>query len=161
MCRHHLTPNRRQMLAMTAALPLVAGCKPQQVGPEEIRWGREVCEICGMIISEPRYAAEVRGGPDRRLAKFDDIGDAVHWLRVQDWAHTSDVEFWVMNSDTGMDWVDARQARYLTGQISPMDYGFAAVMRSGVDTVSFAHMEKAVIAKGLTSRCLPTEGQES
>lgn len=63
MCRNCSPLSRRQILALLAAAPLVSACKPQTEGPEDIRWGRETCEICGMIISEPHYAAEVRGGP--------------------------------------------------------------------------------------------------
>lgn len=155
MCRHCHAPNRRQMLALLAAVPLVAACKPQNEGPEDIRWGREACEICGMIISDPHFAAEVRGGPDRRLAKFDDVGDAVNWLAAQDWKDDPDIEFWVMDSETGTEWLDARQVFYRGDAVSPMDYGYAAVKHPASDTVDFAAMRQAVIERGLTWRCLP------
>lgn len=154
MCRCQCH-TRRQAIALFAALPLVAGCKPQMEGPEEIRWGRETCEICGMIISDPRFGAEVRGGPDRRLAKFDDIGDALHWLDMQDWADDPDTEIWVRDYETGTRWLEARATRYVTGVLSPMDYGFGAVERSGPDTSSFGEMRAEVMRTGLTSRCLP------
>lgn len=155
------TLNRRAVIALFAATPFVAACKPQKEGPEEVRWGREVCVICGMIISDPRFAAELRGGPDRDLVKFDDIGDAVHWLGEQSWAQDPDIEFWVRDYETGTRWIDARDARYVSGVVSPMDYGFGAVESSGPDTLSFADMKAEVLKIGLTSRCLPTEGQES
>lgn len=166
MCHRCHGPNRRQMIALLAAAPLLAACKPQTEGPEPIRWGRETCEICGMIISEPNFAAEVRGGPDRRLVKFDDIGDAVHWLEEQGWKDAADVEFWVMDYDSGMKgdaWLDARKAYYRAGVVSPMDYGFAAVAYPASDTIDFAAMRLAVLARGLTWRCHPgdeTEGQQ-
>jgi len=150
-CRHH---TRRDALALLAALPLVAACKPQTEGPEEIRWGRETCEICGMIISDPFFAAEVRGGEDRRLYKFDDIGDAVHWEKMQDWAD-GPAEFWVRDHQTGTRWLDARAARYVTGLITPMDYGFGAIESNGPDTLSFDEMFQAALDMGLSSRCLP------
>lgn len=142
---------------MLAAAPLLGACKPQSEGPEDIRWGREVCEICGMIISDPFYASEVRGGPDRRLVKFDDIGDAVHWLEMQTWKADPDVEFWVMNVDTGTDWLDARSSYYRSGVVSPMDYGFAAIPAYEAGVVDFSTMKRAVLEKGLSSRCLPLE----
>ncbi len=156
-CPRH---SRRQVVGLLAALPLLAACKPQTEGPEEIRWGRETCEICGMIISDPFFAAEIRGGPDRRLYKFDDIGDAVHWLAMQDWAEADDIEFWVRDHATGTRWLAARDARYVADLVSPMDYGFGAVESSGPETLSFEEMRAEVIRTGLTSRCLPTEGQE-
>lgn len=156
MCRcHH--PSRRTVLGLLAAAPLVAACKKQTTGPEDIRYGRETCEICGMIISDPRYAAEVRGGPDRRLAKFDDIGDALHWWQQQDWKDDGDVELWVMDSNTGADWLNAREVFYHSGTISPMDYGYAAVANFEPGTVQFPEMFKAVMDRGLSSRCLPID----
>jgi copper chaperone NosL len=154
MCRCRL--HRRTFLGIIAAAPLLAACKPQKEGPEDIRWGRETCAICGMIISDPRYAAEIRGGPDRTLVKFDDIGDAVHWLSVQDWADSPD-EFWVRDSNTGEDWLDARRAFYHPDTISPMDYGYAAVPTQEPGAVTFEQMKAGVMAKGLSSRCLPIE----
>lgn len=160
MCRHTQAPNRRQMIAMLAIAPVLAACKPQDEGPEEIRWGREVCSICGMIISEPNFAAEVRGGPDRALLKFDDVGDAVHWLEIQPWKDEPEVEFWVRDYETGSRWLDARQARYMRVGFSPMDYGFGATESSGPDTLGFDEMYAEVIKRGLTSRCVPTDGSE-
>jgi len=151
-CRHH---TRRQAIGLLAALPLVAACKPQTEGPEEIRWGRETCEICGMIISDPFFAAEIRGGEDRKLYKFDDIGDAVHWLKTQSWAEAPDIEFWVRDHQTGSRWLDARTVRYVTGLVTPMDYGFGAIESSGPDTISYTEMFQAALDMGLSSRCLP------
>ena len=158
MCRRCHGPSRRQMIALLAAAPLLAACKPQSEGPEPIRWGRETCEICGMIISEPQYASEIRGGPDRKLVKFDDIGDAVHWLEEQPWKDAPDVEFWVMDYDSGTKgdaWMDARQAYYRAGVVSPMDYGYAAVRHPASDTVDYAAMRTEVLKRGLTWRCVP------
>ena len=155
MCRHCQPLSRRQILAMLAAAPVLTACKAEAKGPEEIRWGREACEICGMIMSDPHFAAEVRGGPDKRLAKFDDIGDAVYWLEAQEWKAAPEVEFWVRDGETGESWHDARQMRYRPGALSPMDYGFLAVQHPASDTVDFAAMRTAVLARGLTWRCLP------
>lgn len=153
MCRHHHT--RRATLAMLAAAPLLSACKAQAAGPEDIRWGREVCEICGMIISDPFFAAEIRGGPDGKLVKFDDIGDAVHWLKGQSWQLDPAIEFWVRDYGTGQDWLDARQAHYKSDVMSPMDYGYAAFAEETSMTVPFEEMRKSVLARGLSWRCIP------
>jgi nitrous oxide reductase accessory protein NosL len=159
MCRHHPHLHRRAALALLAGAPFLAACKAEAKGPEDIRWNRETCEICGMIISDPAYAAEVRGGPDMRLAKFDDIGDAVHWLELQPWKAEPAVEFWVRNADTAADWMDARTSYYRGGVVSPMDYGYAAIPGWEPGAVDFAAMVAAVLEKGLSSRCLPLEGE--
>lgn len=155
MCRC----SRRRFLGLAAALPLaVSACRRQTDGPEEIAFGRDVCAMCGMIISDRRFAAEIRGGPRGELAKFDDIGDAVNWLETQTWKSTQLSEFWVMDSESGAEWQDARTAHYLPGAISPMDYGYAAVAREQEGTVDYSTMAKAALAKGVSSRCPPPPG---
>lgn len=161
MCRHCSAPNRRTVLTLLAAAPLVAACKPPTEGPEDIRWGREFCEVCGMIISEPQFASEIRA-PDKVLHKFDDIGDAVNWLDLQPWREDPSIEFWVMDYESGREgnqWIDARTAFYRTGVISPMDYGYAAYRLAASDTCGYEAMRDAVLKRGLTSRCdEPHEG---
>lgn len=150
------TCSRRSFLGMALVAQMaLSACTRQTEGPEEIRYGREACTMCGMIISDPRFAAEIRGGPDRALVKFDDMGDAVNWLEMQAWRNESLLEFWVMDSDNGKDWLDARNSHYLTGQISPMDYGYAAVKDARTGTVSYEVMRKAALERGITSRCPP------
>lgn len=159
MCRHCQNGrlSRRTLVVSLAALPLLGACKEQKEGPEEIHWGRETCAICGMIISDPRFAAEIRGGEDRALLKFDDIGDAVHWMSIQPWKDAPETEFWVMDSNTGTDWLDARKAFYHTDAVSPMDYGYRAVPTQEPGTVDFATMYQGALDHGLTLGCLPVE----
>lgn len=140
------------------ALGSLGGCLPDKEGPEDIHYGRDVCEICRMIISDPRFAAEVRGGPHHKIFKFDDIGDAIHWLEMQPWKDDPAVEVWVRDYPTGERWLDARKAYYQSGVISPMDYGFGAVETPAPDTVEYAVMVREVIAMGLSGRVPPDVG---
>ena len=158
--RTHALCTRRtacaRVLALTGllALPaLLSGCGEEK-GPVPVRYDRDVCEICNMIISDPRFAAEIRA-PDGKVHKFDDIGDAIHWLHRQDWFKNGQQpkEFWVMNYHDGKTWLDARKAWYLPGVISPMDYGFGAVPQKEPGAISYEEMERRVLAKGLSSRC--------
>jgi len=148
------------LAALALAAPLLAGCKEKK-GPEPIRYDREACEICNMIISDPRFAAEIRD-PDGNIHKFDDIGDAIHWMENQPWfkAGEKPKEFWVMNFRDGKTWLDARNAWYVPGQHSPMDYGFGAVPQKEPGAVSYAEMYRRVIEKGIHSRCI-IPGQEN
>lgn len=151
-CSH----DRRRVLGILAAVPLaLAGCSRPSDGPEEIRYGREVCARCGMIISDPQFAAEIRGGPDRALAKFDDVGDALHWLEKQAWRQDQLSGFWVMDSVGGKDWLDARQAFYRSGAVSPMGFGFAAVREKGAPAVDYETMRKAVLLRSAASDSRP------
>jgi len=130
----------------------VSGCLPETTGPEDVHYDRDVCEICRMIISDPRFATEIRGGPRRKVFKFDDIGDALHWLTLQPWKDAGDVEIWVMDYPTGETWLDARTAHYRRGVISPMDYGFGAVPEREPGAVDFATMRREVLDMGLSGR---------
>ncbi|MBI5164846.1 MAG: hypothetical protein HY985_13200, partial [Magnetospirillum sp.] len=77
MCRDHLLLPRRRLLgalpllAMASAAPALLAACGQDSGPVTVRWGKENCEYCGMIIDDPRFAAQVRGGPGRKVKKFD------------------------------------------------------------------------------------------
>ncbi len=100
----------------------MAGCSREQRPP--IRYGRDVCAQCGMIISEARFAAAylTRQG-DWRF--FDDIGDMLEFYRV----HREDVAvFWVHDYE-GEAWLRAESAFFVKGAgfYTPMGHGIVAV----------------------------------
>jgi hypothetical protein len=140
-------------LAAAAALagPLGA-CGSSGHGPEPVRWGQENCAYCGMIIDDPHFAAEIRGGPAAKLWKFDDIGCAAMFLAKETWADDPAVEFWAGDHDRGT-WLDGRQAWYVGGVKSPMNYDFGAAAGQRPGALTFTEFRKAVAAKGSTSRC--------
>ena len=108
---------------------VLTACSPQEVtGPGEVRWDRETCTRCNMAVGDRSYAAQVRGAPageQNKLYKFDDIGCAVIWLEKQEWKDDARTEIWVADHHNGQ-WLDARKAHYVTGKISPMNYGLGA-----------------------------------
>lgn len=139
---------RRRDLFLTAAALALAACSKQAEGTEEIHYGRENCVKCGMMISDPHFAAEIRGGPDRALYKFDDVGCATNWLDKQAWRGDEKTDFWVMDNDGGKTWLKALDAWYTPGAMSPMNYGFAAHGAKTADAVNYLTMRAAVLAKG-------------
>lgn len=138
-----------------ALLALLSACKDDS-GPVPIKFGREACEMCGMIISDPRYVTEVRGGPENRIKKFDDMGDAVTWLEKKGWGLDATKEFWAMNSEDGKSWLDARQSYFVHGD-TPMNYGFAAIPDHREGSLTFDEMRAAVLARGSTTLCAPDQ----
>ena len=93
MCARSWQPRRRDFLArmgiggliltpLAAAMSL-SGCKKGNwpEGMVEIKWDRDTCVRCNMVISDRRFAAEMRGGPDNTVFKFDDPGCLVFWLK--------------------------------------------------------------------------------
>jgi copper chaperone NosL len=128
-------------IVIPAALILsAAGCSSgPQTGPIEVRWDKDVCVRCLMSVSDRRYSAQVRGGEAggrTRVYLFDDLGCAVLWLEQQGWRDDSRTEIWVTDENTG-EWLDARKAAYVTGRITPMDYGLGAVSGSAADALDF------------------------
>ena len=92
--------------------------------PPEIRYGEEMCTECGMIISEPRFAAAYYT-VDGNAQRFDDIGGmASHHAENQE-----DVaQFWVHDYDTE-EWIIADQAFFvMSDQVhTPMGFGVIAI----------------------------------
>ena len=68
---------------------LVASCTGDPgTGPVEVKWDRDTCERCRMVLSDRFHSAQVRGGPageKTKVYKFDDIGCAVIWLEDKTW----------------------------------------------------------------------------
>lgn len=154
--------SRRRFIAMVPGLAIaVSGCLGDGgTGVVEVKWGREYCEYCGMIIDDRRFAAQVRGGKDRKAHKFDDLGDAALWLAKQDWAEQADTEFWVGHAETGV-WLDGRKAFYHTGYKSPMAHNFGALPEARDGGLSFAQFRQALIDNRTGSRCEPTAEHRS
>lgn len=133
---------------------ILSGCWGEpETGPVDVKYDRETCEYCRMIISDPRYVTEIRKAKGGKVFKFDDMGDAVHWLNIAKWKVTAETEIWVRDMKTGKKWLDARKAFYLSGQHTPMEYGYGAIAEKVEGAVSFEEMRKAVIEHGSTTRC--------
>jgi hypothetical protein len=152
--------NRRRFLGLVPGLAVtvaLSGCFEAETGPGKVRWGKEYCAYCGMMIDDPRYAAQVRA-PDGKLAKFDDLGDGVLWLAKQTFADDPKTEFWVGDVEKGV-WIDGRTAWYLSGKKSPMAHNYGAVPDQRDGAISFADLRKTILERGSTSRCeTPTQG---
>ena len=129
---------------------ILTGCSSEPLtGPAEIKWDRDTCARCSMVISERAYAAQIRD-PMKKVHKFDDFGCAVFWKEHQTFGD-AESEFWVVDSraePAASTWLDARQAAFAAGKRTPMGYGFAAVAGGTADAVPFAEARKAVLTKG-------------
>ena len=151
----------RRRFLLLAGGALLAGCGKKGNWPEgmaEIKWDRDTCVRCNMVISDPRFAAELRGGEGGKSRdtafKFDDIGCLVFWLRDKaaqhPWMNDAATRMWVADSTDmkGATWLDPRQARFLGGRLSPMGYNFAAVRDAVSGGLTFDEMQAQILSKG-------------
>ena len=139
---------------LVAALSACGGKGDWPEGMQEIKWDRDTCVRCSMVISDRRFAAEMRGGPKNTVFKFDDIGCAVFWLRDKaanyPWIVEPATRLWVAdvnNRGNELRWHDARKAHYF-GKVSPMGYNFGAVALPQAGSTDYADMSRHVLAKG-------------
>ena len=83
-----------------AALAGVAGLwllRPApRSGPEPLRYGRDACSRCRMLLSEPGFAGEMRDARGK-LTRYDDLGCLLRALRE---AHAETTEVWVEDRQT-------------------------------------------------------------
>lgn len=108
--------------ALFSAIAL-GGCRAgTPSGPPSIRYGKDLCTECRMIISEERFAA---GATDEAGAavKFDSVGCLIHFLRDKPGKR----RVWVQRYDSG-GWIDARNAFFVLSEkiLASMGYGVAA-----------------------------------
>ncbi|MEW6164750.1 MAG: hypothetical protein AB1642_06785 [Pseudomonadota bacterium] len=154
--------DRRRFTRALALAPLAAllpACAPKGDWPEgmaEIKWDRDTCVRCNMVISDRRFAAEMRGGAKQTVFKFDDIGCLVFWLRDKaaqfPWIVEPATRLWVADASVrpgdAARWLDPRRAQFLGGRASPMGYNFAAVAHPQPGSVDFATLREHILAFG-------------
>jgi hypothetical protein len=161
MCDH----NRRHFVArlglggllLTPLAATLSGCKEGNWpdGMAEIKWDRNTCARCNMVISDRRFAAQLRGGPDDTAFVFDDIGCLVFWLRDKagqfPWMSDAATRLWVADvgskSRDAMQWLDPRRAHFVS-KSSPMGYNFGAVATPQPGSFDFNEMREHTLAKG-------------
>jgi hypothetical protein len=144
------------MTPLAAALSSLGGCGRKgdwPEGMEPIVWDRDTCVLCKMVISDRRFAGQLRGGPKNTAFKFDDPGCVAVWLddkaRDHPWMNEPATRLWIADVTTSgseLAWLDGRQAHYV-GRTSPMGFNFGAVAHPQAGSVDFATMREHVVAK--------------
>lgn len=153
-------------LLLAAAL-LVAACGSTAESPPDIEYGRDMCEDCGMIIEEPRFASAYRL-PDGEERLFDEVADMV--LYAHGAGELDAVVAWVHDYETE-EWIAAADALYVSGPIpTPMGGGIVAVATRdgaealaaevGGEVLTWTDLEHLVENGGLRQEHIPTNPEE-
>lgn len=126
-------------LLISFCLVLLTACGGEAITPEmppEILYGEDVCDQCGMIISDERFAAglvvEVESGIyEHRI--FDDIGEMIAY--AQEHASEPPIVSYFVHDYHSKEWLDAEIAYFVQSEtmLTPMGYGL----------VAFAHKPEA------------------
>jgi hypothetical protein len=95
---------------------------PDEVQP--IVWHRQACAHCGMLVGEPRHAAQLITSDGDVLA-FDDPGCALRYL---DERRPRVHRLWFHGE---REWIPADHARFTVGGRTPMGSGLVAVEDGG------------------------------
>lgn len=108
------------LLFIVTACTNTANAEP---APPTIHYGEDVCELCGMIISEERYAAGYITS-DGQQHIFDDIGDM---FQAQLIYNHQVIAFFVHNYDDNR-WIRAEKAAFVQSHNirTPMASGIVA-----------------------------------
>jgi len=122
--------------------------------PVDPVWGKQACASCTMLVSDPRFAAELSTRDGARVF-FDDPGCMASWLLDHSGQARRE---WVRSA--AATWIDAPSARYARGQSSPMSYGFAPA-ESGDAVWSDIEAEARRRATDGTSPAPPALGRNS
>ena len=128
----------RTRVVLGVALAVSVACGVRADGPPEIQVDRTACSHCGMLISEPAYAAAYRApGADARV--FDDIGCLLEAARKE--PETSSIRFWFQDAASpqdgpraargrprGENWIDGETAVFVASPAlrTPMGGGLIA-----------------------------------
>jgi copper chaperone NosL len=128
--------------ALLLAALCAAGCARSE-GPQPIAWDREACAHCRMLISDPRFAAQLET-PEGEPRSFDDPGCLLAELASRSprpralWFHHALEERWLAEAQVG----------FLAVERTPMGYGLAAVDASAPGALSLAQAQARVAARG-------------
>lgn len=106
---------RNLMVAMTL---LAFACSPASDQAVDPVWGKQACEHCMMLVSDPQPAAQAVLADGARKF-FDDVGCLAEWLERGE----TPARMWVRAHD-GSRWIEVRAAHFSAGHRTPMDYGF-------------------------------------
>jgi len=71
-------------IALVFLAAVAAGCgRDSGIAPPQIRYGQDTCAVCGMIISDERFAAGLVTGaaPPYQALAFDDVGCLLQYER--------------------------------------------------------------------------------
>jgi copper chaperone NosL len=140
---------------LVAALLFLAACASNggdELEPPEILYGQDMCESCGMLIDDPRFAAATLTA-DGQSHKFDDMNEMFLFHQENP---EIEVTAWFVHHYDSEEWLRAEGAFFVHSSeiLSPMAGGLAAfatraeadalATELGAEALSFDEAREAV-----------------
>jgi copper chaperone NosL len=113
------------------------GCEDTSA-PKDPVWNKQPCDHCHMLLSEPRFAAQLTDATGQR-AYFDDVGCMIEYVGKQ---AQPPKHLWVRQAES---WTSVEDARFAADAKTPMGFGFEA---RADGTLDYAAVRTAVTTKG-------------
>lgn len=117
-----------------ALLLLLVGCSVDLKNPRPIRYDSEVCDECAMMISEPRFAAQIVT-TEGKVSSFDDPACAFRYIADEG---PSIGNMWFVDSTDTTQWLDWKTVGFVPATGAPMDGGLGAVPIGTEGAISFS-----------------------
>lgn len=132
---------------------LIAACSTASTEeqPPEIHYGEDVCDACGMLISDAKFAA-ASVEEDGAAHKFDDIGDLVAYYAQHPDAQ---VKAYFVHDYPSEKWLRAENAYFITSEQiqTPMAHCVAAYAdRAGAEAAAQKYGVKVMTFAALRQR---------
>jgi copper chaperone NosL len=109
-------------------LAAAAGCVRPPDGPVEPDWDHTRCARCGMLVSEPRFAAQVQHA-DGTVLHYDDPGCLLAHDGPERGALAEAHAVWFHHAEAPR-WVPLAEVGFVPVGTTPMDFGLGAVSRA-------------------------------
>lgn len=115
---------------------------------KEVKFDREICERCKMIISDRNYAVQIINSNDGKRYYHDDIGCAVLWFKENAINWEKEAIIYVTDAKTGK-WLDVKKAFWTFGATTPMDFGFSAYeqRQDGVENYDYSYTREKILGQ--------------
>jgi copper chaperone NosL len=127
---------------LAAVTPVAAACGATAPGPPAIVVDRTACSHCGMLVSEPMYAAAYHvAGREPRV--FDDIGCLIDAARSET---TPPIAFWFHDA-AGGGWTSGETAIFVVSPDlrTPMGAGVLAYADAAAAQAAAAALEGEIV----------------
>lgn len=133
----------RAFLALAVALPLAA-CGRDLDRPVPVPWDKVACDHCGMLVGEPRHAAELVT-PSGDVEFFDDPGCLFRYVAERSPAVA---HLWFRGGEGEDAWLSDGAVAFATGATTPMGSGLAAVPAGTPGALSLPDARARALAGG-------------